>query len=44
MSELTTIDMTGQVIPNVVFRVRENDQWKDVSTEQLFKNKTVSFV
>lgn len=42
MSAVTTNDMTGKSVPNVTFRVREDDQWKDVTTDQLFKNKTVA--
>lgn len=35
------ISMVGQAVPNVSFRVRENDAWIDVSTDELFANKTV---
>lgn len=31
----------GQKVPNVTFRVRENDQWKDITTDDLFKGKKV---
>ncbi|MCL6270630.1 glutathione peroxidase [Sansalvadorimonas sp. 2012CJ34-2] len=31
----------GQHVPSVTFRVLENNQWKDVTTDDLFKNKTV---
>jgi len=31
----------GQSIPNVTFRVREDNEWKSITTEQLFKGKTV---
>ena len=31
----------GQAIPNVTFHTQENNQWKDVSTNDLFSNKTV---
>ena len=31
----------GQKVPNVTFRVRENDEWKNVSTDDLFKSKKV---
>ncbi len=31
----------GQNIPNTVFHTRQNDEWKDVSTDELFANKTV---
>ncbi len=33
--------MIGQTVPSVTFRVRENDQWVDINTESLFKDKTV---
>ncbi|WP_427981950.1 glutathione peroxidase [Agarivorans sp.] len=31
----------GQSVPNVTFHTRQGDAWVDVTTEQLFKNKTV---
>ena len=31
----------GQRVPAVTFRTREDGQWKDVTTEQLFAGKTV---
>src|SRR5688572_18261308 len=31
----------GQRVPNVAFRVRENSQWKSVTTGDLFAGKTV---
>jgi glutaredoxin-like protein len=31
----------GKSVPNVTFRVRENDEWIDITTEQLFANKRV---
>lgn len=31
----------GQRVPNVTFRVRENNEWKNVTTAELFDNKTV---
>lgn len=34
-------DMTGQKVPQVVFRTRDGHQWKDVSTDDIFKGKTV---
>lgn len=34
-------DMTGQRVPNVVFHTRQGDAWVDVSTDELFNNKTV---
>jgi peroxiredoxin len=32
----------GQRVPNVAFRVREDNEWKTVTTEQLFDGKTVA--
>lgn len=34
-------NMTGKNVPDVSFRVREDDQWKEVSSADLFANKTV---
>ncbi|NAW88292.1 glutathione peroxidase [Photobacterium halotolerans] len=31
----------GQAIPQVTFRTRQGDQWVDVTTDELFSNKTV---
>src|SRR6478735_7533593 len=31
----------GKRIPQVTFRTRQDGQWKDVTTDQLFKGKTV---
>jgi peroxiredoxin len=31
----------GQRVPNVTFRVRANNEWKDVTTAELFDGKTV---
>ena len=31
----------GQAIPDVTFRTREGDEWKDVTTDDLFKGKNV---
>lgn len=31
----------GQRVPNVTFRVRENNEWKNVTTDELFNGKTV---
>lgn len=33
--------MIGQSVPNVTFRVRENDEWVNVTSADLFANKTV---
>ena len=32
----------GQKVPNVAFRIRESGQWATVTTEQLFKGRTVA--
>jgi len=31
----------GQRVPNVTFRIRENNDWKSVATDELFAGKTV---
>ena len=31
----------GQKVPSVVFRTREDGDWRDISTDELFKGKTV---
>ena len=31
----------GQAIPQVTFRTRQNDEWVDVTTDEIFKGKTV---
>lgn len=31
----------GQKVPNVTFRTRQNDEWVNVTTDELFKGKTV---
>ena len=36
-----SIDRTGQAVPQVTFRVRENNEWKSVTTDDIFKGKTV---
>jgi Peroxiredoxin len=36
-----TATKEGQPVPQVTFRTREGDQWKDVSTDDIFANKTV---
>ncbi|XLM22072.1 redoxin family protein [Chromobacterium piscinae] len=32
----------GQRVPNVTFRIRENNEWKNVTTSELFDGKTVA--
>lgn len=34
-------DRTGKRVPSANFRVREGHEWKDISTDDLFKGKTV---
>jgi len=34
-------DQTGKKIPNVTFHQRVNDEWQDISTADIFDNKTV---
>ena len=31
----------GQKVPSVTFRVRENDEWKNITSDDLFKGKNV---
>lgn len=31
----------GQRVPNVTFRTRQNHEWVDVTTDDVFKGKTV---
>ncbi|OHX18291.1 glutathione peroxidase [Chromobacterium amazonense] len=32
----------GQRVPNVTFRIRENNEWKNITTSELFDGKTVA--
>lgn len=41
ISSLQSAAMTGKSIPDVTFRIRENDQWVNVTSEELFADKTV---
>ncbi|MCE5394118.1 MAG: glutathione peroxidase [Acidithiobacillus sp.] len=34
-------NMEGKTVPQVTFRTRENNQWKDVTSKELFAGKTV---
>ncbi|MDO4248437.1 MAG: glutathione peroxidase [Neisseria sp.] len=38
----TEQELIGQNVPNVVFHTRKGDAWVDVSTDDLFKGKTVA--
>ena len=33
--------LQGKPVPNVIFKARPDDQWRDLSTDELFKGKTV---
>ncbi|MBE2895062.1 glutathione peroxidase [Spirabiliibacterium falconis] len=33
--------MEGKKVPNVTFHTRQGDQWVDITTDELFKNRTV---
>lgn len=35
------LNQEGQKVPNVTFRTRQNDQWVDVTTDELFADKNV---
>lgn len=37
----TADELVGSRVPDAVFRTRQNDEWVDVSTDDLFKGKTV---
>ena len=41
MSNNPSNQMEGKAVPPVSFRLRENDEWKDVNSDELFNNKTV---
>jgi len=41
VSIATEQELIGKAVPQVSFRVREDDQWLNVTSEQLFANKTV---
>ncbi|GAB3245594.1 glutathione peroxidase [Chitinimonas naiadis] len=32
----------GQAVPQVTFRIRQNNEWKSVTTDELFKGKTIA--
>lgn len=34
-------DLEGKPVPKVTFKTRENEEWKDVTSDELFKGKTV---
>ncbi|HEX8614733.1 MAG TPA: glutathione peroxidase [Telluria sp.] len=37
----TPESLEGKPVPNVTFKARPNDQWKDITTDDLFKGRTV---
>ena len=37
----TPASLEGQPVPHVTFKARPNDQWKDITTDELFKGRTV---
>ncbi len=37
----TPESLEGKSVPNVTFKARPNDQWKDLTTDELFKGRTV---
>jgi glutaredoxin-like protein len=37
----TPASLEGKPVPNVTFKARPNDQWRDITTDELFKGKTV---
>ena len=37
-------NMEGKKVPQVTFRTRQGDQWVDVTTSELFDNKTRQLV
>ncbi len=42
ISNKTTLsNIEGQTIPSVTFATRQNDEWKSVTTDEIFKEKTV---
>ena len=38
---MSLVDMTGKYVPNVTFHTRQGDAWVDVTSGELFDNKTV---
>jgi glutaredoxin-like protein len=37
----TAASLEGKPVPHVTFKARPNDQWKDITSDELFKGKTV---
>ena len=37
----TPESLEGKPVPNVTFKARPHDQWRDISSDELFKGKTV---
>lgn len=40
-NQTTLNNIEGQSIPNVTFATRQNDEWTSVTTDEIFKDKTV---
>lgn len=38
---MSALNREGQTVPNTVFHTRQNSEWVDVSTDEIFKGKTV---
>ena len=34
--------LEGRPVPPVTFKARPNDQWRDITTDELFKGRTVA--
>lgn len=41
MSSSRFVNREGQAVPQVIFHTRQNNEWVDVSTDDIFKGKTV---
>ena len=41
MTEPTLKSREGQTVPDVTFKIRRNNEWATISTDELFKNKNV---
>ena len=38
---MSLVNREGQKVPNVTFHTRQNNDWVDVTTDELFSGKTV---
>lgn len=41
MTNIVLKDKTGEMVPDVIFKVIENGEWKDISSDDIFAGKTV---